>query len=305
MEYGVVRRRLCVAKLRGVDFRSGYHDFVIRTGGIAVFPRLVAAEHHVEFALEMLSSDVAALDNLLGGGLRRGTSTLLIGPSGVGKSSLALQYTMAAARHGQRVAFFALDENYRTAAERAAGLAMSLDAAKQSGTLSWEQINPVALSPGEFVDRVKHHVEAGARLVVIDSLNSYMASMPEEQALLLHMHELLTYLGNQGVVTILIMAQHGLVGQVAAPIDLSFLADGIVLVRYFEAEGDVRKAISVLKSRSGRHETTIREYRLVSGEGISVGPPIRSFQGVLTGAPTFLGKVILRGASDAGHSESQ
>jgi circadian clock protein KaiC len=306
MEYGVVRRRLCVAKLRGVDFRSGYHDFVIRTGGIAVFPSLVAAEHHVEFALDMLSSDVAALDDLLGGGLRRGTSTLLIGPSGVGKSSLALQYTMAAAGHGHRVAFFAFDENYRTAAERAAGLAMSLEEAKRTGALSWEQINPVALSPGEFVDRVKHHVEAGARLVVIDSLNSYMASMPEEQALLLHIHELLTYLGNQGVVTILIMAQHGLVGQVAAPIDLSFIADGIVLVRYFEAEGDVRKAISVLKGRGGRHETTIREYRLVSGEGISVGPPIRSFQGVLTGAPTFLGKVnILPGASDAGDSESQ
>ena len=210
----------------------------------------------------------------------------------------------AAARHGQRVAFFAFDENYRTAAERAAGLAMSLEEAKRSGALSWEQINPVALSPGEFLDRVKHHVEAGARLVVIDSLNSYMASMPEEQALLLHMHELLTYPGNQGVVTILIMAQHGLVGHVAAPIDLSFLADGIVLVRYFEAQGDVRKAISVLKSRSGRHETTIREYRL-SGEGISVGPPIRSFQGVLTGAPTLLGKVdIVPGASDAGDSES-
>lgn len=162
---------------------------------------------------------------MLGGGLQRGTSTLLIGPSGVGKSSLALQYTMAAARQEQRVAFFAFDENYRTAEARAAGLGMEIEAARESGTLVWEQINPVTLSPGEFVDKVKRNVEAGAKLVVIDSLNSYMASMPEEQALILHMHELLAYLGNQGVVTILIMAQHGMVGDVAAPIDLSFLAD--------------------------------------------------------------------------------
>lgn len=299
MEYGVVRRRLSVAKLRGVDFRSGYHDYVIRTGGIVVFESLVAAEHHAAFSPEALSSDISALDALLGGGLRRGTSTLVIGPSGVGKSSLAMQYAMAATGRAERVAFFAFDENYRTAAERAVGLGMAVDEAKESGRLSWEQINPVTLSPGEFVDRVKRQVDAGARIVVIDSLNSYMASMPQEQALILHMHELLAYLGNQGVVTILIMAQHGLVGEIVAPIDLSFLADAIVLLRYFEAEGDVRKAISVLKSRSGQHESAIREYRLVPGEGLDVGPPIRSFQGVLTGVPVFVGRSgTSPGASD-------
>ena len=299
MEYGVVRRRLSVAKLRGVDFRSGYHDYVIRTGGIAVFPSLIAAEHQAAFPPETLSSEIAALDELLGGGLRRGTSTLLIGPSGVGKSSLALQYAMAATRRGEQVGFFAFDESYRTAAERAIGLGMPINKAKASGRLLWEQINPVTLSPGEFVDKVKRQVDAGARIVVIDSLNSYMASMPQEQALILHMHELLAYLGNQGVVTILIMAQHGLVGEIVAPIDLSFLADAIVLLRYFEAEGDVRKAISLLKSRSGRHASAIREYRLLSDIGLSVGPPIRSFQGVLTGVPTLLGRSgPLPGASD-------
>jgi circadian clock protein KaiC len=290
MAYGVVRRRLSVFKLRGVDFRSGYHDYVIRTGGVAVFPSLVATEHESEFRAETLSSDITPLDDLLGGGLRRGTSTLLIGPSGAGKSSLALQYAMAATRRGENAAVFAFDESYRTAAERALGLGMDLEAAKASGRLSWEQASPATLSPGEFVDKVKAQVEGGARIVVIDSLNSYIASMPEEQALVLHMHELLTYLGNQGVATILIMAQHGLVGDTQAPLDLSFLADAVVLLRYFEAEGGVRKAISVLKSRSGQHETTIREYRLTSRHGMSVGPPIRAFQGVLTGVPSFIGK---------------
>lgn len=290
MEYGVVRRRLSVLKLRGVDFRSGYHDYVIRTGGIEVFPSLVATEHQSDFPAEALSSDIAELDALLGGGLRRGTSTLLLGPSGVGKSSLALQYAMAASRRGERAAVFALDESFRTAAERSRGLGMDLEAARSSGRLGWEQASPTTLSPGEFVHKVKAEVEAGARIVVIDSLNSYMVSMPEEQALVLHMHELLAYLGNQGVATILIMAQHGLVGDTQAPLDLSFLADAIVLLRYFEAEGEVHKAISILKSRSGRHETTIREYLLVSGRGAGVSPPIRAFQGVLTGVPRFVGQ---------------
>lgn len=289
LAYGVVRRRLSVLKLRGVDFRSGYHDYVIRTGGVAVFPSLIATEHQLEFRAETLSSGVAPLDDLIGGGLQRGTSTLLIGPSGVGKSSLAFQYAMAAARRREKVAMFAFDESYRTAAERALGLGMDLEGARASGRLSWEQASPTTLSPGEFVHKVKAQVEGGARIVIIDSLNSYMGSMPEEQALVLHMHELLTYLGNQGIATILIMAQHGLVGDTQAPLDLSFLADAIVLLRYFEAEGEVRKAISVLKSRSGQHETTIREYRLSSAQGVRVGPPIREFQGVLTGVPSFAG----------------
>jgi circadian clock protein KaiC len=289
LEYGVVRRRLSIAKLRGVDFRSGYHDYVIRTGGIAVFPSLNAAEHHYDFPSENLSSEIAEIDEMLGGGLRLGTSTLLIGPSGVGKSSLALQYAMAATRRGAHAAIFAFDESYRTAAERALGLGMDLGSVKASGRLVWEQVSPTTISPGEFVDKVQRQVGAGARVVVIDSLNSYMSSMPQEQALILHMHELSAYLGNQGVTTILVMAQHGMVGNTQAPLDLSFLADAIVLLRYFEAEGEVRKAVSVLKSRSGQHETTIREYRL-SSEGVGVGPPIRAFQGVLTGIPTFVGE---------------
>ena len=290
MFYGVVRRRLSVLKLRGTDFRSGYHDYVIRTGGIEAWPSLLAGEHETEFNPESLSSGISSLDELLGGGLWRGTSTLLIGPSGVGKSSLALQYAVTATQRGARAAVFAFDESYRTAAVRARGLGFDLDGARRRGSLHWERMTPATLSPGEFVDRVMQQVKRGAGIVIIDSLNSYMASMPEEHALVLHIHELLAYLGNQGVATILIMAQHGLVGDAQAPLDLSFLADAIILLRYFEAEGEVRKAISVLKSRSAQHETTIREYRLNPEQGISVGPPIRAFQGVLTGVPSLLGK---------------
>jgi circadian clock protein KaiC len=302
MSYGVFRRRLSILKLRGTDFRSGYHDYVIRTGGLTVYPSLLATEHQVEFGAQSFSSDIGPLDELLGGGLRPGTSTLLIGPSGVGKSSLALQYAMSASRRGHRAAVFAFDESFRTAAERALGLGMDLHEACRSDRLHWERISPTTLSPGEFVDNVMRQVELGAQIVIVDSLNSYIASMPEEHALVLHMHELLVYLGNQGVATILIMAQHGLVGDTQAPLDLSFLADAIVLLRYFEAEGEVRKAISVLKSRSGRHETTIREYQLISEQGISVGPPIRAFQGVLTGVPSFVGQTgsLLDVAHDQG-----
>lgn len=289
MEYGTVRRRLSVLKLRGANFRSGYHDYLIRKGGLEVFPSLVAAEHASDFPGEILSSDIPQLDALLGGGLRHGTNTLLIGPSGVGKSAMAMQYAMAAASKGQRAAFFAFDESYRTAVERGAGLGMDLEAARRSGHMVWHQISPTNITPGEFVDKVKKQVEGGALLVVIDSLNSYMASMPEEQALVLHMHELLEYLGNRGVVTIVVMAQHGLVGDIHAPLDLSFLADAIVLLRYFEFEGEVRKAVSVLKSRSAKHENKIREYHLTSKRGVTVGPPIRQFQGVLTGVPHFFG----------------
>jgi circadian clock protein KaiC len=290
MEYGVVRRRLSLSKLRGVDFHSGYHDYALRTGGLVVFQSLVAAYHQKEFTPDFVSSDLSEIDDLLGGGLRRGTSTLVIGPSGAGKSSLAMRYAMAATRRGECAAIFAFDESYRTAQERALGLGMDIKAEIEDGRLRWEQVNPATLSPGEFVANVKRYVEnkPGARLVVIDSLNSYIGSMPEEQALTLHLHELLAYLGNQGVTTILIMAQHGLVGDTQAPIDVSFLADTIILLRYFEAEGEVRKAISVLKSRSARHETTIREYQLLD-RGIRVGAAIRAFQGVLTGVPVYVG----------------
>jgi len=288
MEYGVVRRRLSIAKLRGVDYRSGYHDYVIRRGGIIVYPSLVASLHHDEFEPNPLVSGVPALDNLLGGGLRRGTSTLLMGPSGAGKTTLAILYALAATKRG-RAAFFAFDEHYRTASERAAGLGLDLTGAVQAESFQWIGLSPTTLSPGEFVSKVQREVDAGVEMVVIDSLNSYIASMPEEQALILHMHELLSYLGNKGIVTIIIMAQHGLIGETQAPLDLSFMADSIVLLRYFEAEGQVRKAISVLKSRSGKHESAIREYQLQEGKGVNVGQPIQEFQGVLTGVPVFVG----------------
>jgi circadian clock protein KaiC len=300
MEYGIVRRRMAVTKLRGVDFRSGYHDYVIRTGGLTVFPSLIASEHVAKFPLTALSSGVESIDKMLGGGLWRGTSTLLIGPSGVGKSTLAIQYAMASADVHEKAAVFAFDESFRTAAARAKGLGLDLEAACDSGALRWEDLSPTSLSPGEFVDKVQRDVESGVRMVVIDSLNSYIASMPEEKALVLHMHELLAYLGNQGVVTVLIMAQHGLVGETHAPLDLSFMADAIVILRYFEAGGEVRKAISVLKSRGGQHESTIREYSLTAKSGVSVGEPIRAFQGVLTGTPQFLGHVSTLADSEDG-----
>jgi circadian clock protein KaiC len=290
MEYGTLRRRLSVLKLRGVNYQSGFHDYVIRTGGIMVYPSLIAADFESARLRESVSSGIGPLDALLGGGLRRGTSTLLIGPSGVGKSSLALHYAMAAAHRGQRAAVFAFDESFRTAVERAAGLGMNLEETTQQGLLTWRRISPTTISPGEFVDAVQAEVAAGAVVVVIDSLNSYISSMPGETALILHAHELLAYLGNKGIATLLVMAQHGLVGDTQAPLDLSFLADAIVLLRYFEAEGEVRKAISVLKSRGGEHETTIREFRLAPKVGVQVGPPIRAFQGVLAGTPSFVGE---------------
>jgi circadian clock protein KaiC len=290
MEYGSVRRRLSIIKLRGVDFRSGYHDYAIRAGGLQVFPSLVASQHNAAFPPEPISSEKPALDALLGHALRRGTSTLLIGPSGVGKSSLAMQIAVAAANRGERAAMFAFDEPYRIAADRAKRLGMHVDGVRAAQQFTWSDVSPTTVSPGEFVYGVRREVAAGARVVVIDSLNSYIASMPQEHALILHMHELLAFLGNQGVVTILIMAQHGLVGDTHVPLDVSFMADTLVLLRYFEAEGDVRKAVSVLKSRGGEHESTIREYTLSSETGVTLGEPLREFQGVLTGIPRFVGK---------------
>jgi circadian clock protein KaiC len=298
-DYGAARRRLRVVKMRGLAYAGGYHDFVIRTGGLEVFPRLIAAEHHRPYSPEQVRSGVTALDQLLGGGLERGTSTLLIGPAGSGKSSLATQYAVAAAERGQRAAMFLFDESTRTLFERSRSLGFDLSAHVDNGMIDIRQVDPAELSPGEFAGLVRSAAEGdgktggvgvGVRVVVIDSLNGYLNAMPEERFLTAQLHELLSYLGQQGVTTLLVVAQHGLMGTaMQTAVDASYLADSVVVLRYFESGGEVRQAISVIKKRSGAHERTIRELRLTSG-GIHLGEPLREFRGVLAGVPEFVGK---------------
>jgi circadian clock protein KaiC len=291
LEYGAERRRLRVVKMRGMKYRGGYHDFTIETGGLAVYPRLVAAEHHKAFIGESTSTGSDELDLLLGGGIERGTSLLLIGGAGVGKSSIALTYAMAAADRGEAVAVFAFDEGLGTVFARAAGLGMPLQQHIDAGLVRVQQIDPAEMSPGEFAHRVRRSVEhEGVGVVVIDSLNGYMNAMPEERFLVLQMHELLSALNQMGVVTILVLAQHGLMGPMQTPLDISYLSDAVLMLRYFEAEGRVRRAISIVKKRSGAHEDAIREFRLTA-QGVRVGPPLTEFQGVLSGIPTYRGKV--------------
>jgi circadian clock protein KaiC len=280
-----------VSKLRGSRFRGGFHDFTIQTGGIEVFPRLVAADRRREFEFESVASGVAELDALLGGGLDRGTATLIMGPAGSGKSSLATHFAAAAARRGEVVASFLFDEGVNIYLNRAAGLGTDLKAEVEAGRLKVQQVDPAELSPGEFAHAVCASVERdGARLVIIDSLNGYMQAMPDERFLTAQMHELLTYLNQQGVVTILVMAQHGFMGvAMNSPVDVSYLADTVVMLRYFEAAGAIRRAISVIKKRTGRHEGTIREMRLSASRGVEVGEPLTDFRGVLTGIPVFTG----------------
>ncbi len=287
--YGAERRRLKVVKLRGASFRGGFHDFKIVRGGVQVFPRLVAAEHRREFAREPMPSGVAALDALLGGGPDRGTSTLLMGPAGSGKSSVAVQYAVAAARRGEQAAIFAFDESTGTLLARAEGLGIDLAGQVEADRVTVQQVDPAELSPGEFAQLVRRAVEeGGASVVVIDSLNGYLNAMPEERFLTVQLHELLTYLGQQGVVTLLVMAQHGLPGSVTqSPVDASYLADAVVLLRYFEAQGRLRRAVSVVKKRSGPHEAALREFRL-SSDGLHVGEPLEGFHGVLTGTPSLV-----------------
>jgi circadian clock protein KaiC len=288
-DYGVMQRRLQVLKLRGRAYRPGYHDFVIVTGGLRVFPRLVAAEHASPFAPEIVSSGVPELDSLMGGGMDRGTSALIIGPAGAGKSTFATQYAVQVARSGERVAMFLFDESDRTLRERAQGLGMPFLDLVASGRMAVRQVDPGELSAGELVQLARDEVEQhDARLIVIDSLNGYLNAIPDERFLTLQLHELLSYLGQRGVTTILVMAQSGMVGQATAPVDASYLADTVLLLRYFEAFGEVRQAISVLKRRGGSHERTIREFRFGPG-GIRIGAPLAEFQGVLTGVPTYTG----------------
>lgn len=288
-DYGRARRRLRVSKMRGVQFREGYHDYTIVKGGLRIFPRLVANEHHVDFQREPVSSGVPELDQLLGGGLDRGTTTLLIGPAGSGKSSVAIQYAVDMARQGEHSMIFAFDETLGIMAARAEALGLPLRAQLKSGLVTARQIDPAEISPGEFAWSVKRSVDDGCKLIVIDSLNGYLNAMPGEKYLNNQLHELTSYLNQQGVVTILVMAQHGMVTALEAPVDLSYLCDTVINMRYFETAGEVKQSIAVIKKRSGNHERTIREFTLAGGHGVRIGRPLRDFQGLLTGAPKFDG----------------
>jgi circadian clock protein KaiC len=288
-EYGSQRRRLRVMKYRGVHFRGGFHDFAILRGGLRVFPRLVAAEYRRPPSRTRLGSGIQGIDALLGGGIEEGTSTLIVGGAGTGKSTLAAQFVSAAAARGQRSVMFLFDESPHTLLSRCAELAIDIAAGRDSGLVSIQQVDPAELSPGEFVHAIREAVEGGAKILVIDSLNGYLNAMPGERFLTIQLHELLMYLGQQGVATILIGAHQGLIGsQMHATVDASYLADAVVLLRYFEMRGEVRQAISAMKKRGGEHERTIREFRIGAG-GIQVGDALREFRGVLTGVPTYEG----------------
>jgi circadian clock protein KaiC len=288
-DYGAGRRRLHVIKMRGTRYLGGYHDFAIEKGGIRAFPRLVAAGQHTVFAAETVPSKVPELDRLLGGGLDRGTSTLLMGPSGVGKSTLALSYLVAGLERGERAIVLSFDETAGIFLRRAAGVGMPLDHHVADGRLTISQIDPANVSQGDFGARIRDAVENdGCRIVVVDSLTGYMSAMTGQPALLLQTHELVTYLNQQGVTTILILAQHGMVGRMDSPIDITYVSDTVVMLRFFETSGRVRRALSVLKKRTGPHEDTIREFRIDS-QGLRVGEALTGFRGVLTGVPTFEG----------------
>jgi circadian clock protein KaiC len=289
-EYGIERRRLRIAKMRGISFRGGYHDFVIKKGGLAVFPRIIASEYANLDRRQTMSSGIGELDALLGGGLSCGTSTLLMGPAGSGKSTLAMHWALSAAERGDSAAIFGFDESLATALARCDGLGMDLRSAIDRGAIKWTGIDPAELAPGEFAHSIRQSVERDkCRVVIIDSLNGYLNAMPEERFLVLQMHELLTFLSHKGALTILVMAQHGMIGHMETPLDLSYLSDSILLLRYFEAEGEIRQALSVVKKRSGAHERTIREYRM-GPKGLRLGPPLVEFRGVLTGVPQYIGQ---------------
>jgi circadian clock protein KaiC len=295
-QYGAERRRLRVVKMRGVHFRGGFHDFTIRKGGLDVFPRLVAAEHHAPFPESELASGNTELDSLLGGGIPLGTSSLFVGPAGTGKSTIATQFAVAAAKRGMRSAIFVFDENLGTFRTRSRKLGLGIESYVDAGLISIQQIDPAELSSGEFAAVVRRAATgegqglSPAGVVIIDSLNGYLNAMPEEKFLTAQLHELLTFLGQRGVVTIMSVTQSGMIGSnMQSPVDTTYLADNVLLFRYFESRGHVRRAISVVKKRSGKHEHTIRELN-VTEQGLYIGAPLEEFQGVLTGVPTYVGK---------------
>jgi circadian clock protein KaiC len=287
--YGAERRRARVVKYRGVKFRGGYHDVTITTGGLNVFPRLVASEYRSDFQRTTLSSGIAGLDGLLGGGVETGSSTLILGPAGTGKSLSAIVFIVAAIAHGEKAALFVFDEELGLLFSRMKGLGIDLEKMQRDGSLLIEQVDAAELSPGEFAHRVRERVdEDQIKTVVIDSLNGYQAAMPEENSLVLHMHELLQYLNRRGAATFMTVAQHGLIGDMKAPVDMTYLADTVVLLRYFEALGTVRRAMSIIKKRTGTHESTIREFR-IDNRGLTIGEPLDGFQGILSGVPVYVG----------------
>jgi circadian clock protein KaiC len=295
-EYGSERRRVRIVKYRGVAFRGGYHDYKIMRGGIVIYPRLVAAESRVLQKRDQIRSGLARLDTLLGGGLEEGTSTLIAGPPGTGKSSLASQFVFAALQRGERAAMFLFEESANNLLNRCAALKMDLRRHMESGLLTIQQIDPAELSPGEFGHIVCQMAVDGAKIIVIDSVNGFMNAMPDERLLMTHLHELLTFLGQRGVLTLLVGVQQGMLGGVASTaLDTSYLADNIIMLRYFEADGEIKQTIAVFKKRSGHHERTLRRFAL-SSKGIEVGKVLREFHGILTGVP----KVAPRGAVAAG-----
>jgi len=296
-EYGSERRRLRVVKYRGVAFRGGYHDYKITPGGIVVYPRLIAAESRVLQKRDQIGSGIPPLDALLGGGLEAGTSTLISGPPGTGKSSLASQFVYAALERGERAAMFLFEESANNLLNRSAALKMNLFQYMDTGSLAIQQVDPGELSPGEFMHVVCKAALDGAKVIVIDSVNGFMNAMPDERLLMTHLHELLTFLGQRGVLTLLVGVQQGMLGPtVSTSLDTSYLADNIIMLRYFEATGEVKQAIAVFKKRGGSHERTLRRFALSSAKGIEVGKVLREFHGILTGVP----KIVERGAGAAG-----
>lgn len=287
-DYGRSRRRLRIMKVRGVSFREGYHDYVIETGGLRVFPRLVAAGHRNTFRREPVPSGLGELDQLLGGGLDAGSTTLIQGQAGTGKSTLALQYATRLAARGERSQLFCFDETVGLVMDRAEKLGLALHDYVSQGLIGIQQIDPAEISPGEFGDRVIRAVNGGSKLLVIDTLNGYLNAMPGERYLMTQLHELSTYLNQRGVLTIFILTQHGILAG-DSPVDISYLADTVLNLRFFEVAGAIRTALSVLKKRSGRHERTIREFLLEAGSGIRVGAPLSDFQHILGGSPLFVG----------------
>jgi len=287
-QYGISRRQLQVQKVRGVKFREGNHDFVIEKGGLVIFPRLVAAEHHVEFKRENFPSGIKELDALLGGGLDRGTSNMFMGPPGTGKSTIAIQFANVAAKRKEKSLFFIFDETVGTMTNRARQLGMDIEPYIKRGLIEVKQINPAEISPGQLAHEIRHAVSKdNVRMVIIDSINGYLNAMPEENYLNLQLHELLAFLNQQGVVTIMVLAQQGLIGNMQSAVDLTYLADTVMTLRYFEARGAVKQALAVIKKRSGGHERTIREMK-IGKNGIEVGEPLSGLQGVMTGTPSFV-----------------